>query len=276
MFFQTLDILDHLFLASHMVRQLICSHKAYFNTFYIQKSCSVITEGRDAGILHNLYGVGITLLSIVTAVIICQIGRFHRTFCKDLHIFRIPFKSKLLNLPLEFLCGENTFHVHDCQIILRKYRKHLLEKISRILHCLIFCRKTGGIVKVLICSQSTVSCSADGKTDLLRLFFLDFLGLLFLFLFFLLPLRPCSHCPYCQHQYQKKKHSSCSPSQDHFLPADLTAPHFHFSLSFPLSFLSVLLHSLSPVLAYARFRIPEADSDKYHVCSRLCLLPPAS
>ena len=157
---QTLHISSHLLFTAQIFCQFIGTYKPYLHTLDLHQGSPFITKTGDSGAIQCVYGICIALLSIIPAVIICQIRRFHRSLGKNLRIRERRFKSKLFLSPALRLC-QGSLHIHDSQIILTEDRLYFSEKIGWVSYRIIDSCKSAFIVKIFIRPQRTVACRAD-------------------------------------------------------------------------------------------------------------------
>ena len=77
LFFQAGDIVDNIIFCTNSFCKFVNTSKTYFYAFDIHNLCSVIAEIHNTGCVQYGDGIGITLLSIVTTVIIRKVGCFN-------------------------------------------------------------------------------------------------------------------------------------------------------------------------------------------------------
>ena len=147
-----------------MIVQLINTGQSHCDIliFHLIERNVVVAKRRNPGALQIFHGIIVSPVSVVMAVVVCQIRRFHRSICQDFRVRRVSLKGKLLILP-GIPVRQGTFQVNAGQIVRREGIAYILKKpgspvlvIGRV--------KAGVIGKVFICAQNTVAGKAHQDT----------------------------------------------------------------------------------------------------------------
>ena len=146
-----------------MIRQLIDSGQSHLHTLDIKNLYLIESKSRDTCFFQGLDGIGVTLISIIFAVIVRQIGGFHRTAGEDSRIFGRTFKSISLILPLIGFC-QCSFHIYYGEIVCFQDRPYILKEVIRTVH-VVEGIQTGGSCKVGVGSQRAVADRADRQRN---------------------------------------------------------------------------------------------------------------
>lgn len=159
-FFDSIDHVDHIILTVDSVCQFVDTDHAYFYTIYFFYSITLIAKGIDFLSFDIFYGILVSLISIVMAMVIGQINGFYAACRKDSGIRRISLKGKFLIFPFRRI-RQRSLQIDNRQIIIGEGILHISEEIGGIVFFLIFCLKTGGFIEVFIGSEGTVPGSTD-------------------------------------------------------------------------------------------------------------------
>ena len=165
---QRLDIGFDLILTVKMIIQLINAGQTHRDIliFYLIERDVIVAKRRYPRPLQIFHRIIVSPVSVVVAVVVRQIRRFHRAVCQDFRVGGVSLKGKLLILP-GIPVGQGTFQVNAGQIVRREGTAYILQKpgspvfiIGRV--------KAGVIGKIFIRPENTVAGKAHQDTGRLR------------------------------------------------------------------------------------------------------------